>query len=201
MKESKIVLYSIIAALALFLVVWLAIPTPKHTVDIPMPQHATNRDGVTTVFGLTIGTSTLEDAMRIFGTEVKVSLFKEKNKANEVEAYFESTKVGGLSIRMMVGLNVSDDILEILNQNVEDYEILPSGREQVEFNNFANHHLLDTTIKHISFVPRVVIDDATIVQLFGEPQLKNDAGWHYPQKGLNIVKSEELNIFEYQNSY
>jgi hypothetical protein len=198
MKEGKIVLYSILLAIILFFGVWFFTPTPKFP-NIPMPQNATKTLGIVDVFGLKLGQSTVEDAMRVFGSEAKVSLFKEKNKDNEVEVYFENTKIGGLSIRVIIGIQVDDAKLNILNENIDSHDIMPSGLEKVVFNTFANNTLLDETITHLSFIPRANLDDETIIKVFGTPSKKTKNAWYYPQKGLKIVKDEKLNIFEYTN--
>jgi NADPH-dependent 7-cyano-7-deazaguanine reductase QueF len=38
----------------------------------------------------------------------KYRFLKKKIKHNEVEVYFENTKIGGLSIRVIIGIQVDD---------------------------------------------------------------------------------------------
>ena len=86
----------------------------------------------------------------------------------------------------------------MLNQNIENHEVLPSGNEKVEFNYFALNQLIDKKIKNLSFIPRAALSEEVILQRFGEPQIKTEKNWIYPNQGLNIVRDGKLSIFEYK---
>lgn len=193
----------VVAGILAFLAVYFMLPQPKSP-NIPMPWQAHKQHNVTQIFGLTLGESTLKNAMQIFGREAEVSLFKDKDKGNnntnkEVEVYFSSTKIGGMSIKVILSLEVTQDILITLNKNIKNHEIMPSGNEKVEFNDFAKNQLLNQKIKHLSFIPRTTLDDKDIIARFGEPNTQTKDAWYYPDQGLKIVRDGELNIFEYSN--
>ena len=198
MKESKMILYSLFLAIFLFLAFLFLMPSPKIP-NIPTPWEATNINNQVNIFGLDLEKSTLKNAMQIFGSEAKVSLFKEKNKNNAVEVYFSSTKIGGLSVKIILTLITDEKDLQLLNANIKAHEVMPSGNEKVIFNDFANNKLLNNKIKNLSFIPRVSLSKADIIARFGEPKIKQIDAWIYPNYGLKIVRDDKLNIFEYKN--
>lgn len=196
-KESKIILLVFVVSGIAFWSMYFLIPKP-HIPNIPMPWEATKTNNIVQVFGLKMGHSTLKNAMQIFGTEAEVALFKGKNKDNTIEVYFKGTKIGGLSISAILALELDERDLIMLNQNIENHEVLPSGNEKVEFNYFALNQLIDKKIKNLSFIPRASLSEKVILQRFGEPQIKTKTNWIYPNQGLNIVRDGELSIFEYK---
>jgi len=196
-KESKIIFLVFIISGVVFWSMYFLAPKPNIP-NIPMPWNATKISNTTQVFGLKIGENTLKNAMQIFGSEAEVALFKNKNKENTVEVYFNNTKIGGLSVRIILALILTNDDLKMLNQNIDSHEVLPSGSEKVEFRTFALNKLLDKKIKHLSFIPRVSLEEKVILARFGEPEIREKNKWIYPKQGLQVVRDGDLSIFEYK---
>ena len=201
MKELKIIGISLLTLVIVFLLFSITTLQKNNTPDIPMPWESVTINNKVKIFNLTLGESTLKNAMQIFGSEANVSLFKEKDKNSSLEVYFKNTKIGGFSAKIILTLITNNKTLGLLNQNIKDYKSLPSGNEKVDFSNFANNMLLNNKIKNLSFIPRLTLTDDDIINRFGSPAIKQDNLWSYPEKGLDIVKNGELTIFEYSNKY
>lgn len=199
MKELKMIFVIIIFAITLFGIIMLStnnIKTPK--IDMPWQSYATN--GITKVFGLTLGKSTLKDAMMLFGKELEISVFKDKkNNTKSLEVYFDGTKLGGISAKIILTLNAKQSHYELLNANIKNYKTMPSGNEKIEFQNYIYPKLINLTIKDISFIPSINLSEKEIINTFGAPHSKQNNIWIYPKKGLKILIDEKLKILEYTN--
>ncbi|MBT3446695.1 MAG: hypothetical protein HN441_02160, partial [Candidatus Thioglobus sp.] len=105
MKERHIVGYTLLGAILAFVAIFL------FTRDVEMPKNQAmpwqsyiNENQQTVVFNLTMAESRLIDAARQFGTEINASLFESELEKPELEVYFSSTKVGGISARIILNL-------------------------------------------------------------------------------------------------
>lgn len=206
MKERHIIGYTVLSAILVFLAIFL------FTRDIEMPKNQAmpwqsyiNNKQQTVVFNLTMGSSHLIDAARQFGTEIEASLFENDSVNPELEVYFSSTKVGGISARIVLNLLADDQIIDRLLQNIDESMVMPSGVKKTTFTITGERLMSNLTIKSLSFVPRVSLEEQVIEDLFGKPDrielvTKGVSYWHYPQKGLRIiVDNEQKEILEFYN--
>jgi hypothetical protein len=206
MKERHIIGYTLLGAVLVFLAIFLFtrdISIPKNQA-MPWQSYVNDRQQ-TVVFNLTMGESRLIDAARHFGTEIKASLFESENSKPELEVYFPSTKIGGISAKIILNLLVNDATMMALKSNIEEVMIMPSGVKTTTFTAKGERLISNLKIKSLSFVPRANLEEQVISNLFGKPasvDLVSDklAYWHYPQKGLRIIVStEQKEILEFYN--
>lgn len=197
MKESKIVA----SILLMTLVIYAAFYLTTRDVALPdnqsMPwQSYVNAQGETVVFDLTLGTSTLLDAMRILGTEVEASLFEDKDAKQTLEVFFSSTKIGGIAAKVILNLNFNQPQFEYLHQHIKTTERLPTGNRKTDFDKAGEASLFKFTIESLSFIPKADLSAETIIGLFNKPKQVDrvESGveyWHYPDKGLRIIVDQE----------
>ncbi|QKQ24219.1 hypothetical protein HUE58_03535 [Candidatus Ruthia endofausta] len=206
MKESKIISIVLLAAVVIFILFYLL------TRDIQMPQNQSmpwqsfiNNQGNTVVFNLTMGSSNLTDAIHLFGSEVDASFFESKGKIPELEAFFSSTKVGGISADVILNLILDQKSIKRLNNNIKESMIMPSGVRKTTFNLTAEASMFGIKIKSLTFIPKADLLKETIINLFGEPSRVKLASqgvsyWYYPTKGLRIIIDDEnKEILEFYN--
>lgn len=206
MKERHIIGYTVLSAILVFLVIFLFTRDMEMPKNQAMPwQSYINDKQQTVVFNLTMGKSHLIDAARQFGTEIEASLFENDSVKPELEVYFSSTKVGGISARIVLNLLVDDQIIERLLQNIDESMLMPSGVKKTTFTTTGERLMSNLTIKSLSFVPRTNLEEQVIEDLFGKPDrielaTQGVAYWHYSQKGLRIiVDNEQKEILEFYN--
>ncbi len=206
MKERYMVGYILLAALLVFAAIFLLtrdIQTPENQA---MPwQSYVNDKGQTVVFELAMGQSKLLDAARLFGTEIEASLFEYEKTNSALEVYFPSTKVGGISARIILNLAVTEQNMQVLRDNIDEAMLMPSGVKKTTFKPSVESLMARFTIKSLSFIPRADLPEAVVVNLFGKPDKvtlsdQNVAYWYYPAKGLRIIMDDEQkDILEFYN--
>lgn len=205
MKERYIFLLTLLVALVIFLGVYVT------TRDLPVTQQQSlpweslqNQKGQTVVFGLTMGETTLEEAMRVFGNEVEVSLFENTDKTFDVEVYVPSTRIGGFSARVILKLVIDQNHLKRLQQNIDQTEQLPTGNKQHKLKESSKLSLLQAKLESLSFIPHSDLTNEILLQRFGKAssvdKIQGIEYWHYPHKGLRVVIDSEGNdILEFFN--
>jgi hypothetical protein len=206
MKERYIVGYTLLAAFIAFAVMFLLtrdIQTPENQA-MPWQSYINDQDQ-TVVFDLTMGQSKLLDAARLFGTEIEASLFENENVDPELEVYFSSTKVGGISAKIILNLALNNQNIDILRDNIDVSMMMPSGVKKTTFKSEAESLMSQFTIKSLTFIPRADLPENVVIDLFGKPDRVDlsDQGisyWHYPEKGLKIIMDDEQkDILEFYN--
>ena len=206
MKERHIVGYTLLAAFIAFAVMFLLtrdIQTPENQA-MPWQSYINDQDQ-TVVFDLTMGQSKLLDAARLFGTEIEASLFENENVDPELEVYFSSTKVGGISAKIILNLALNNQNIDILRDNIDVSMMMPSGVKKTTFKSKAESLMSRFTIKSLTFIPRADLPENVVIDLFGKPDRVDlsDQGisyWYYPEKGLKIIMDDEQkDILEFYN--
>ncbi len=207
MKESRIILVILLLALVIYGVFYLS----TRDVEIPdnqaMPwQSYVNDQGKTVVFDLTMGESTLAESMRLFGSEVEASLFEDKDQKQTLEVFFSSTKVGGISAKVIVNLALNNQQFDHLNSNIKETEVMPTGNKKTIFNQTGESSMFNLTISALTFIPSADLSPDTLLGLFKKPARVEslETGveyWHYPDKGLRIIVDQEnKEILEFYNT-
>jgi len=207
MKESRVVVIILLIAFVIYGVFYLS----TRDVEIPdnqaMPwQSYINDQGKTVVFGLIMGKSTLAESMRLFGTEVKASLFEDIDQKKTLEVFFSSTKVGGISAKVILNLALTNQQFDYLNNNIKESEVMPTGNKKTSFNKAGEASMFALPIESLTFIPSADLLPDTITGLFKQPESVNliESGveyWRYPGKGLRIIVDQEnKEILEFYNT-
>jgi hypothetical protein len=206
MKESRLVLIILLITFVIYSVFYLI----TRDVEIPdnqaMPwQSYVNDQGKTVVFDLTMDESTLAESMRLFGTEVEASLFEDKDQKKTLEIFFSNTKVGGISAKVILNLELNDQQFNYLSDNIKETEVMPSGNKKTIFNQAGESSMFGLTISALTFIQSADLSADTLLGLFKKPARVElvEPGveyWHYPSKGLRIiVDAERKEILEFYN--
>jgi hypothetical protein len=206
MKESRLILIILLTTSLIYSVFFLS----THDVEIPenqaMPwQSYLDDQGKTVVFNLTMDESTLTESMRLFGTEVEASLFENKDQKKTLEVYFSNTKIGGISAKIILNLELNDQQFNHLSDNIKETEVMPSGNKKTIFNQVGESSMFGLTISVLTFIPSADLSPDTLLSLFKKParvdQVKSGVEyWYYPSKGLRIIVDDEhKEILEFYN--
>jgi hypothetical protein len=205
MKEYKIIGYTFLFFIGIFFVVYFFTVQKDMPKNPVMPWHSyVDADRNTHIFGLTLGKSTLLEAMHLFGQEVEASLFEQNERPAELEVFFSSTKIGGIGARVVLNLEANAQQIEQLKANTKESMLMPSGIQKTTFKSVVDSLMIGLNIKVLTFVPKADLPIETIKVRFGEPnhieQASNVQYWHYPEKGLRIIVSEtQKEILEFFN--
>ncbi len=196
--EGKTVL-GVIAASILAIAAGLLL-SPKMAMekrtDLPW-QININNDGSSEVFGLTLGQSTLADAIRKIGESPEITLFVSPEGKKAVEAYFEQVQLGSIRSKMVITAALGAQQLERMFERGLRISKSSGGGRKVILHPDDIATINQTAIGSITYLPRANLDAETVTRLFGAPnrrireQGSNVVHWLYPEKGLDIALSPD----------
>ena len=155
-------------------------------------QAVASPDGATlTVFGLTVGQSTLGDAVAILGRRYDLAVFADSAGALTLEAYFRDVLIGGLNARMVLTGQLPSDQLEALRRPAGAGQALAEGGHRYPISEADTPAGLLAVITAIVWVPVARFDAALIQKHFGQPterlQRQEGTHWLYPALGLDLL--------------
>lgn len=183
--------------------IWVAsyffVDPPNNNQDgSALPWNASvNSQGQLQVLGLTLGQSTSQDAMVLYGKETNIILFSDSNhRPISVETFFEDMYIGySLRGRLVLTLETSNELLEAMFNRGGRVKSAESGAHEITLSGSDLGLALSLPIKHLTYIPYPKIDEATLVHRFGQPS-QDTVGedgvrrWHYPERKLVILFDE-----------
>lgn len=200
----KIALAIIVAALAILLgpVVWqFAHYQPQDVPTSGLPwQIETLPGGEAQVFGLTLGKSTLADARTRFGPEMQLAVIAEPNERGNVEGYYEGVTAGFVAGKLIVTADLPPEAIDGMRERAPKTQYMQSTTRRATLAPADEAAALAAPIRGLAFIPSAQLDEAVILERFGQPAERirvNDHQEHllYPAKGLDLVfdsKGREL---------
>ena len=194
-------------ALSLIALVLLALITPFFLPgagkqagvdpDSNLPwQIAVDGRGGSSVFGLKPGVSTLGDVRRRLGEQIEVAIIAEPNEIGSLEGYYAQVPLGFVLARVIVTVDVSDEAISAMRERAVRAKHMESTTRRITLHPDDLAAADRLPIRAISVIPTVNLDEATIVQRFGEPGERivvSDKRTHllYPKLGLDVVVDKE----------
>lgn len=188
-----------IALAILLLLVLVLIPgligrvpeTEKPPVTTGMPWHITlESDGSSRVFGLMPGRSTLQDAVRIFGSP-EVAIIGQRERPGALEAFFDGINLGALTGKLTITSEMTDDVVEAMRQRSPKTEYMESTLRRSRLAPADLELALRTPLRALAFVPSARLDEAIILQRFGTPaeRIMTADAQHflYPHTGTDVA--------------
>jgi hypothetical protein len=191
----KTALAILAATTVLVLLLILAAPAPDRSApvatDLPW-QIEVQPDGTSRVFGLTLGRSTLSDARARFGPEPQVAIVTAPGEAGSLEAYFESVSLGFFTGKMVLTMEAAPDAVEQMRGRAAKIEHMESATRKARLAAADREFADRAPIRAITFIPSAQLEEATILERFGQPAERLRDGeqvehFLYPTKGLDVI--------------
>ena len=166
---------------------------PGH--DLPW-QVVSSPDGATlTVFGLTLGQSTVQDAVNKLGRRYELGVFQNPDGRLNLEAYFRDAVVGGLNVQMVLTAYLSEDMLNALRTHAGAGKPTAGGSRRYAVAEADIPVALEAVVTAITYMPVVKFDAELVRQRFGEPAekvaAKDRTHWLYPALGLDLLLGDD----------
>ncbi len=195
-----ILVFAVLATGALMLV-----PIKEDRRPEMLPWTVTvNPDGTSTVFGLTLGHTTLSQAEKQLDAEAEISVFLSPSGKLSGEAYFDNVTLSGLGAKLVLEAGLSEEELQGMFDRGVRITTTENGSRKVTLHPDDAAKLGNTPIASLTYLPKANLDDALVLKRFGEPQQRvaEDAGkvvhWLYPQRGLDVaVSPTEKEVLQY----
>jgi hypothetical protein len=149
-------------------------------------------DGTSRVFGITLGRSTLDDALEALGSDMQLAIIAAPGEDGSLEVYYSHYRAGIISGKLILVAELDPVTLRALRER--------SSRDGGSRRYFLHPDDLprarQAAVKGITFMPAIDLD-AEIARLrFGEPAETVHSSPRvthllYPAKGLDFVLDQE----------
>jgi hypothetical protein len=195
MKVLFTVLAVIVAIVAL-VALPILMPTPSGHGDRPVTglpwQIEPQVDGTARIFGLTLGTGTLADARQRFGTDHEIAIVAAPGETGSLEMYFPDVTLGAVTGKLIVTADLTDQALAAMRERAAKGKYMQSSTKKASLADEDIAVAYAARMRGIAFVPSVNLDEAMILQRFGQPTERipgADKTEHflYPERGLDVV--------------
>lgn len=148
--------------------------------------------GGSTVFGLRPGVSTLGEVRQKLGSELDVAIIAEPNEAGALEGYYTQVALGFVMARAIITLDATEQTIIALRERALKAKHMESTTRKITLHPDDLLAVDAMPIKAISIIPTVNLDEATVVQRFGQPGERvvvSEKRVHllYPDKGLDVI--------------
>ncbi|WP_150427721.1 hypothetical protein [Dechloromonas sp. CZR5] len=155
-------------------------------------QIQVDGQGGSTVFGLRPGASTLGEVRQKLGNELDVAIIAEPNEAGALEAYYAQVSLGFVLARAIITLEATEQTVIALRERALKAKRMESTTRKITLHPDDLLAVDAMPIRAISIIPTVNLDEATVVQRFGQPGERlvvSDKRVHllYPEKGLDVI--------------
>ncbi len=186
--------FILVALIASFL-----IPTPGSGGDpernLPW-QIEVDGEGGSAVFGLRLGQSTLGDIRAAFGDDLEVAIIARPDEIGAVEAYYSQIALGFVLARMVVSLDVAPETVAAMRERSLKAQHMESTTRKITLRPDDLAQLEEARVKALAVIPMVNLDEATVIQRFGQPAERvqvTETRVHllYPRQGLDVVVDSE----------
>jgi hypothetical protein len=132
-------------------------------------QIAVDGQGGSTVFGLQPGVSTLGEVRQQLGNEIEVAIIAEPNEIGTLEGYYAQVPLGFVLAKMWSTVDVPDEAISAMRERALKAKHMESTTRRITLHPDDLAAADQLPIKAISVIPTVNLDEATVVQRFGEP--------------------------------
>lgn len=180
---------------------WLFIQLSPHREsieDTQLPWNAYYDDqGQLHALGLSLGESTLQEAMNLYGKDVEIRLFTDGDGNNKTaEAYLPVIYIGSIKGAIAMRLNVSQQELETVYRRGAKIKPTQSGAREIKLSSEDNLAFLNKVISSATLIPRKDLNERAIDIRFGQPDRKEKQSdgldhWFYDQMGLEMIIDRE----------
>lgn len=155
-------------------------------------QITLDGQGGSSVFGLKPGVSTLGEVRQRFGSEMELAIVAEPNEVGMLEGYYSGVSLGFVMAKMVVTVDAKDEAIIAMRDRALRAKHMDSTTRKITLNADDVAAADQMLVKAISVIPTVNLDEATVIQRFGQPGERveiSEKRVHllYPQQGLDVV--------------
>ena len=186
-----------LGSLALVLI-GILMPAPDGERDQFLPwQIEHTPQGATRVFGITLGETTLKTIEQQTKGSAEITMFVTPDGLYKVEAYFDKVVLGGFASKMVMVMQLPQEILEAMYHRGVRISTLGSGTNKVTLGAEDMKKVYATPVASLAYLTRTTLDSELLLKRFGEPVeriTEPDSGtvhWLYPTLGLDIAMSNK----------
>lgn len=193
--------FSLMAVIAVALLIPFLIPGAGKqdgvdpNVNLPW-QITVDAQGNSQVFGIQPGVSTLNQVREQLGSDAEVAIVAAPNEVGTLEAYYSQIPLGFVLAKVIFTVDASPGAISAMRDRALKAEYMESTTRKIRLHPDDLILAGRMPVRAVSVIPTVNLDEATVVQRFGEPgeRLKvSEKRVHllYPAKGLDVIVDQE----------
>ncbi|HEY0635276.1 MAG TPA: hypothetical protein VGE00_07840 [Gammaproteobacteria bacterium] len=185
---------------ALILAVAIFLPSGREPAagrgDYPW-NVTVDSEGFSTVFGISVGRSTVRQAAELIRDPAELSMFVASDGKQAVEVYFDRVAIGEIYAKVVLGVALDAATLQGMYERGVRISNLGGGVRKVELHPDDRARVSDAMIASLTYIPSVNLNAEVIRKRFGEPARllkERDSGlvhWLYPAIGLDLAVNDE----------
>ncbi|UCV16360.1 hypothetical protein [Quatrionicoccus australiensis] len=166
-------------------------------------QITLDGQGGSSVFGLQPGVSTLADVRRRLGDTIEVAIIAQPDEEGALEGYYSQVPLGFVLAKVIVTVDVPKETILAMRERALKAQHMESTTRKITLHPDDLAQAEQMRVKAISVIPTVNLDEATVVQRFGQPGERlvvSEKRTHllYPQQGLDVlVDSDGKELLQY----
>ncbi|MDP2881567.1 MAG: hypothetical protein Q8N89_08310 [Azonexus sp.] len=155
-------------------------------------QIELDAQGGSSVFGLRPGVSTVGEVRQKFGSEMDVAIIAEPNEMGAIEGYYSQVALGFVLAKVIVTVDAKKELILEMRDRALKAKHMESTTRKITLHPDDLAAIQNMPVKAISVIPSVNLDEATVIQRFGQPGERlvvSEKRVHllYPEKGLDVV--------------
>ncbi|MBU3070388.1 hypothetical protein KOI40_11175 [Aestuariicella sp. G3-2] len=207
MKKLKIYLPIILLAAG---ITWLFLssslekpPTEKQPL-VSMPwQIETHNNGTSTVFGITLEQTTVEELLNLLGPDHDIAIISDQQDNSGLEVYYGYFSAGPIKGKLIARINADDDTLYQMQARAASSEYIDTGSRKFVLATADFEQIKHWPVQSLSLVPAANLDESVILGRFGSEaeRIHSQEGvehFLYPEKGLDVtLYSEGKELLQY----
>lgn len=195
--NQRWILPGVILGSLLVLALALSMPGREHNVreNLPWQIEITN-SGLTRVFGLVIGESSLRQFEDQFKEPAEISMFVTEAGDKVVEAYFDRVLLSAIRAKVVAVIDIDNIELDAIYTRGERIAKRGDGGQKITLSYADIEWVYRQPVVSITYLPGAGLDADLLLQRFGEPASRvvekqaQATHWLYPEKGLDVVLSD-----------
>ena len=149
-------------------------------------------NGDTRVFGITLGRTTLAEAIELLGNDMDLGIIAAPEEDGTLEAYFSHFASGPITGKLMLVMDVTPAALSTMRKRA--YQDRGTRRHRLHPGDLSTAY--QSPVRAINFIPSYNLDADIAHARFGTPAeiiRVNEQQQHllYPDKGLDVILSTD----------
>lgn len=176
-------------------------PASELTIERSATQHGLPwqvelSDGNSRVFGITLGSSTLADAIAVINLDYELAILAKYRQTGALELFYRHFKARQLQGKLILVVDADDALLASLKTEAISGEMLDNGTEKYLLSEQQFLSAQQLPIRSITLATTARLNQEMIEQRFGAAKLTVATSEHvthylYPELGLDILVDDK----------
>lgn len=165
--------------------------------SVSMPwQIEPHADGTSTVFGITLETTTVNELLTLLGVDHELAIISDRQDNSGLEVYYGYFATGPITGKLIARVEADADTLMGMQERAIKSEYLDTGSRKFHLSPEDLERVRAWPIVSLSLVPSANLSADVVLGVFGQPaeRLSSQEGTEhllYPEKGLEVIVNEK----------